>query len=225
MQNTLYTIAIWAVPVLLAITLHEAAHGWAADKLGDSTARRLGRISINPFRHVDPMGTVVIPVMALLTFGIAIGAAKPVPVNTANFQKPYLDMALVALAGPASNFIMAVFWAILIAISLSLGPEVASARTMHNIGQAGVAINVIIMAVNMLPIPPLDGSKVVAGVLPPALVNRYIRFERYGFIILLALIVVEVVLKVPVFSTILFTLVKPFMFVLENLFNFQGIYF
>lgn len=225
MQNTLYTIAIWAVPVLLAITLHEAAHGWAADKLGDSTARRLGRISLNPFRHVDPLGTVVIPIMALLTFGVAIGAAKPVPVNTANFKQPYLDMALVALAGPLSNFIMAIFWAVLIAVSLSLEPDVNHARTLFNIGQAGVAINVIIMAVNMLPIPPLDGSKIVAGVLPTALVNRYIRFERYGFILLLALIVVEVVFKIPVFSTILTTLVKPFMFVLEALFNFKGIYF
>ena len=225
MQNTLYISAIWAVPVLLAITLHEAAHGWAADKLGDSTARRLGRISINPFRHVDPMGTVVIPIMALLTFGIAIGAAKPVPVNTGNFKKPYLDMALVALAGPVSNFIMAIFWAVLIAASLALGPEVGYAKAMHNVGQAGVAINVIIMAVNMLPIPPLDGSKIVAGVLPPAFVNRYIRFERYGFILLIALIVVEVVFKIPVFSTMLSMLVKPFMFVLENLFNFQGVYF
>lgn len=225
MQNTLYTIAIWAVPVLLAITLHEAAHGWAADLLGDSTARRLGRISLNPFRHVDPMGTVVIPIMALLTFGVAIGAAKPVPVNTANFKQPYLDMALVALAGPLSNFIMAILWAVLIAISLSLGPEVSHARTLHNIGQAGVAINVIIMAVNMLPIPPLDGSKIVAGVLPTSLVNRYIHLERYGFVLLLALIVVEVVFKIPVFSSILTTLVKPFMFVLEALFNFKGIYF
>ena len=225
MQNTLYIIAIWAVPVLLAITLHEAAHGWAADKLGDSTARRLGRISLNPFRHIDPLGTVVIPLMALLTFGFAIGAAKPVPVNTANFKQPYLDMALVALAGPVSNFIMAIFWAMLIAISLSLGPEVSYARTLHNVGQAGVAINVIIMAINMLPIPPLDGSKVVAGVLPASLVDRYIRFERYGFIVLLGLVVAEVVFKIPIFSTILYTLVKPFMFVLEALFNFKGICF
>ena len=213
------------MPVLLAITLHEAAHGWIADMLGDSTARKLGRISINPFKHIDPIGTVVIPIMAVLTFGIAIGAAKPVPVNTANFKQPYLDMALVALAGPVSNFVMALGWASLISISLYGVPEAAYAKILYQVGQAGVAINVVIMAVNMLPIPPLDGSKIVSGVLPKTLVNRYIHLERYGFILILGLIVVEVVFKVPVFSTLLFLLVKPFMFVLENLFKFQGIYF
>ena len=211
--------------MLLAITLHEAAHGWAADKLGDSTARKLGRISINPFKHIDPVGTVLVPLMTLLTFGIAFGAAKPVPVNPNNFKQPYLDMALVALAGPASNMVMACCWAWMIAVGIYLAPSPDFARALHDMGQAGVAINVVIMALNMLPIPPLDGSKIVAGVLPAALVQRYIHFERYGFIILIGLIVLEVVFNVPVFSTLLFLLVKPFMYVLENLFKFQGIYF
>ena len=205
--------------------MHEAAHGWAADKLGDSTARKLGRISINPFKHIDLVGTVLVPLMTLMTFGIAFGSAKPVPVDTRNFKQPYLDMALVALAGPLSNLLMACFWAWLIAVGVYLAPSPDFARALHDMGQAGVAINVVIMALNMLPIPPLDGSKIVAGVLPAALVNRYIRFERYGFIILIGLIVLEVVFKIPVFSTLLFLLVKPFMFVLENLFKFQGIYF
>lgn len=213
------------MPVLLAITLHEAAHGWAADKLGDSTARRLGRISINPFKHIDPVGTVLIPLMTLLTFGLAFGAAKPVPVNAANFKKPYLDMALVALAGPASNLFMACCWAWLITIGIYLIPDPGFSRAMHDMGQAGVAINVIIMALNMLPIPPLDGSKIVAGILPASLVDKYIHFERYGIVLIVALIMLEVVLRIPIFSTLLFLLVKPFMLVLESLFKFQGMYF
>ena len=225
MHNTIYTIAIWAIPVLFAITLHEAAHGWVADLLGDSTARAQGRISMNPFRHIDPMGTIVIPLLAVLTFGIAIGAAKPVPVNTANFKQPYLDMALVALAGPVSNFIMAIGWSMLIAICLYWIPNETYTRTLYNVGQAGVAINVVIMAINMLPIPPLDGSKIVAGVLPKSFVKSYIQFERFGFFLILGLIVLEVAFKVPVFSTLLFLLVKPFMFILETVFHFQGSYF
>lgn len=225
MQNTIYNILIWTLPVLLAITLHEAAHGWVADKLGDSTARRLGRVSINPFKHIDPVGTILVPLMTLLTFGIAFGAAKPVPVVTKNFKKPYLDMALVALAGPVSNMFMACFWAWFIAVGVYLIPSPEYSRAMHDMGQAGVAINVVIMALNMLPIPPLDGSKIVAGVLPASIVKQYIHFERYGFVIIIGLIVAEVVFKIPIFSTLLFLLVKPFMYVLEILFNFQGSYF
>jgi Zn-dependent protease len=225
LPQVLYTIAIWAIPVLFAITLHEAAHGWVANRLGDPTARQLGRISINPIRHIDPMGTVVIPILMILTLGIAIGAAKPVPVNPRNFKQPHLDMALVALAGPMANVLMALFWATLIAFSLYGLQMTPVARLLYSVGQAGVAINLILIAVNLIPIPPLDGSKIVAGVLPTRLLGGYLKFERYGFFLLIGLIVLELAFRVPLFSTILFLLVKPFMLVLESLFKFQGIYF
>lgn len=225
MSQVIYSIAVWAVPVLLAITLHEAAHGWVADKLGDPTARQLGRISMNPLRHIDPMGTIVIPLMMILTFGIAFGAAKAVPVNPKNFKQPHLDMALVAVAGPASNIIMALFWACLIAISLHVVPGTTFAAVFNPVGQAGVAINLVLIALNILPIPPLDGSKIVAGVLPPGALEAYLKFERYGFFILIGLVAVELTFRIPIFSGLLFLLVKPFMFVLESIFKFQGLYF
>lgn len=225
MSQVIITIAIWAIPVLFAITLHEAAHGWVADKLGDPTARQLGRISMNPLRHIDPMGTIVIPLMMILTFGIAFGAAKAVPVDPRNFRQPHLDMALVAVAGPASNFIMALFWAALIAVSLYLVPDTIVAKLLYHVGQAGVAINLVLIALNLLPIPPLDGSKIVAGVLPPNVLKPYLRFERYGFMVLIGLVALELAFKVPIFSGLLFLLVKPFMIILESIFKFQGIYF
>ncbi len=225
MTQILTTIAIWAIPVLLAITLHEAAHGWVAYRLGDPTAKSLGRISLNPARHIDPMGTIVIPLMMILTVGIAFGAAKPVPVNPRYFRQPHLDMALVALAGPISNFIMALCWALLIAFSLHFLPRSSYAIILQHVGQAGVAINLILIALNLLPIPPLDGSKVLAGILPTEWANKFARLERYGFFLLIALIVLEVGFKVPVFSTLLLLLVEPFMGFFETVFNFKGIYF
>ena len=219
-----YTIAVWIIPVLFAITLHEAAHGWVADKLGDPTAKSLGRISMNPLRHIDPMGTIVIPVMMLLTVGIAFGAAKPVPVNPKYFKQPHLDMALVALAGPASNFLMAIFWALLIAFSLHFLPKSSYAIILQQVGQAGVAINLVLIALNLLPVPPLDGSKVLAGVLPTAWANKFVHFERYGLYLLIGLIVLEVGMNIPVFSRVLLMLVTPFMHFFETVFNFQGAY-
>ena len=220
-----YTIAIWIVPVLLAITLHEAAHGWVACMLGDPTAKKLGRISINPLRHVDPMGTIIIPLMMILTIGVAFGAAKPVPVNPRYFKKPHIDMALVALAGPVSNFVMAIFWALLITASTYFMPRSSYATILEHVGQAGVAINLILIALNMLPIPPLDGSKILVGVMPISWANKFVHFERYGFFLLIGLIVMEVAMNIPVFSGLLLMLVKPFMQFFETVFNFQGIYF
>ena len=220
-----YTIAIWIIPVLFAITLHEAAHGWVANKLGDPTAKALGRISMNPLRHIDPIGTIVIPLMMLLTVGVAFGAAKPVPVNPRYFKQPHLDMALVALAGPVSNFFMATFWALLITIAVHFLPQTRYVIIMQHVGQAGVAINLILIALNILPIPPLDGSKILAGILPAAWANKFVRFERYGFFLLIGLIALEVGMRIPIFSSLLLILVKPFMLFFETVFNFQGIYF
>lgn len=217
-------IAIWVIPVLLAITLHEAAHGWVAYKLGDPTAKSLGRITANPLKHIDPVGTIIIPIMMIITVGVAFGSAKPVPVNTRYFKQPHLDMALVALAGPASNFVMAIFWALLIAISMHFLPQAPYAKVLYQVGQAGVTINLILIALNILPIPPLDGSKILAGVLPTPWANKFSHFERYGFFLLIGLIALEVGMRIPIFSSLLLMLVRPFMYFFETVFNFQGIY-
>jgi Zn-dependent protease len=187
-QELLYTIAIWAVPVLFAITLHEAAHGWVASKLGDPTARQLGRITMNPIKHIDPIGTVVVPLVLVTLSGFIIGWAKPVPVDPRHFKQPLLDMALVALAGPVSNFIMACCWALLITLSTGLLADTSMAIHLAQMGKAGMIINIILMVLNMLPIPPLDGGRVLAGVLPTNVALSYMRIEPYGMWIILALL-------------------------------------
>jgi len=187
-QELLYTIAIWAVPVLFAITLHEAAHGWVASKLGDPTARQLGRITMNPIKHIDPIGTVVVPLVLVTLSGFIIGWAKPVPVDPRHFKQPLLDMALVALAGPVSKFIMACCWALLITLSTGLLADTSMAIHLAQMGKAGMIINIILMVLNMLPIPPLDGGRVLAGVLPTNVALSYMRIEPYGMWIILALL-------------------------------------
>jgi len=188
-QQILYTIAIWAVPVLLAITLHEAAHGWVANKLGDPTARQLGRITMNPLKHIDPMGTIVIPLVLVTLSGFIIGWAKPVPVDPRHFKQPLLDMGLVALAGPMSNLFMACCWAILITVSASALSDSSMGFHLIQMGKAGMTINIILMVLNLLPIPPLDGGRVLAGVLPRDIALSFMRIEPYGMWIILALLV------------------------------------
>ncbi len=185
----LYTIAVWALPVLFAITLHEAAHGWVANKLGDPTAKNLGRITINPIKHIDPMGTIVVPLALVMLSGFIIGWAKPVPVEPRYFKAPLLDMALVAVAGPVSNFFMACFWAMFILLAGTLLGQSALLAFFLAMGQAGIVINVVLMVLNLLPIPPLDGGRVVAGVLPPQLAMPFMQLERFGMVIILLLLV------------------------------------
>ena len=195
--STLYTIAVWAVPVLLGITLHEAAHGWVANKLGDPTAKALGRISLNPIRHIDPIGTVVLPLTLLMLSGFVIGWAKPVPVDMRYFKQPLLDMAVVALAGPASNFIMACGWGLIAGIATAVytpGSEVAA--YFIAVGKAGVTINLILMVLNLLPIPPLDGGRVVAGVLPPQIAVPFMKIEPYGLFVVIFLLVTGILGKI-----------------------------
>ncbi|GAB6034339.1 site-2 protease family protein [Galenea microaerophila] len=187
--TTLQQIAIWTLPVIFAITVHEVAHGWVADKLGDHTARMLGRLTLNPIKHIDPIGTIVVPLILLVLGGVIFGWAKPVPINPRNFKHPTKDMAWVAIAGPMSNLLMATGWAILIKVGYGLTsslPEIGNFLVYS--GLAGVSINLILFVLNLLPIPPLDGSRVVSAFLPPKWAYEYNRIEPYGFFILLGML-------------------------------------
>lgn len=188
--NLVQKIAIWVVPVVLAITVHEVAHGWVARKLGDNTAFMLGRLTLNPFKHVDPMGTILIPGMLLLMqAGFIFGYAKPVPINWKNLRHPKRDMALVAAAGPGANLLMAVAWGLFIRLGLLLGePGVA----LVYMGVAGITINIILMVLNLLPLPPLDGGRVMTGLLPGPWAYQFSRIEPYGFFILIGLLITGV---------------------------------
>lgn len=191
-----YTIAVWIVPVLFAITLHEAAHGWVAYKLGDPTAKSRGRITVNPIKHIDPVGTVVVPIFLATLSGFVMGWAKPVPVEPRYFKSPLLDMALVAVAGPVSNFFMACFWAFFIVmVDVALAPS-TTLSFLADVGEKGIYINIILMVLNLLPIPPLDGGRVVAGILPPSLAMPFMQLERFGMIIILLLLVSGILGKI-----------------------------
>ena len=190
MEETIRTIAVYALPVLFAITLHEAAHAYAAKYFGDNTAYSQGRMSLNPLVHVDIWGTIVIPIVMFLFSGFVFGYAKPVPVEFGRLRNPKRDMAWVALAGPFANFIMAVLWLILgvLLVFFQVGEEFP-----HKMAQAGIVVNLLIMAFNLLPIPPLDGGRVVTAMLPHRAAYAFARIEPYGFFIVLALVMLKVV--------------------------------
>ena len=181
---------IWVLPVLCAVTFHEVAHGWVADRLGDSTARNLGRLSLNPLRHIDPLGTIVVPAIAILTAGVAFGWAKPVPVTWQHLRSPRRDIALVALAGPAANGLMAILWAIAVHLALHYHETFGTvARPMVFMGIAGMAVNVFLLVLNLLPLPPLDGGRILTALLPPRLADILSRVEVFGLVILVVLLV------------------------------------
>ena len=185
----LQKIVVWALPVLFAITVHEVAHGWVAKQLGDRTAMMLGRLTLNPIKHIDPIGTLLVPGIMILFGGVVFGWAKPVPVTWQNLHNPKRDMALVALAGPMSNLIMAVLWVMIMKVSLLLPGSMAMiVRPLLYMGAAGITINLILMVLNLVPIPPLDGSRIVSSFLPDKLAWRYNQFEQYGFLLLLILL-------------------------------------
>lgn len=178
-----------ALPLILAVTVHEAAHGWVADRLGDNTARALGRITLNPIKHIDWLGTVILPMAMFATTGFLFGWAKPVPVNPQNLRNPRRDMALVAVAGPGVNLIMALIWAVLALVATSLLQSVPQiGLPLVFMSAAGVFINVILMALNLLPLPPLDGGRVVTGLLPLRAARVFAKIEPFGFPILILML-------------------------------------
>jgi len=191
--NLVQTIAVYAVPVIFAITLHEAAHGYVAKRFGDLTAYAQGRVSLNPVRHIDPFGTVILPLILLAVSklsggpGILFGWAKPVPVNFSNLRHPKRDMLWVAAAGPVSNFVMALFWALMVKIGIAASGSYFS-LPLAMMGAAGVFVNVIIMVLNLMPLPPLDGGRILVSLLPHRLAYGVARIEPYGFLILILLL-------------------------------------
>lgn len=181
-------IIIWSIPVLFAVTLHEVAHGWVASRLGDKTAQKLGRLTINPLKHMDPIGTVILPILCLSVGNMLFGWAKPVPVDWRNLKNPQKDTALVAIAGPISNFLMCIIWALVTKLGFMLVKAGFSQAVFFiYMGYAGIQINIVLMILNIIPIPPLDGSRVLSSFLPIKLARAYNSIEPYGMLILMVL--------------------------------------
>jgi Zn-dependent protease len=218
MGDVIQTIAIWALPVIFAITLHEAAHGYVAKHFGDLTAYAQGRVSLNPLRHIDMTGTIIVPLVLLLLSklfggsGILFGWAKPVPINFSSLRHPKRDMFWVAAAGPGANLLMAMFWALVLKFAISM-PESAYALPMVLMGRAGIQINVVLMVLNLLPIPPLDGGRIAVSLLPHRLSHRFSRIEPYGMFILLLL------LFSGILGIIMWPLVSTMMRLIGSVFN------
>lgn len=185
-MTVIQKIAAYALPVLFAITVHEAAHGYAAKFFGDLTAERLGRITLNPLKHIDPIGTILLPAISVLLGGVLFGWAKPVPVNFAQLRRPKQDMLWVALAGPASNFAMAFAWGLILARVDLLPPS--SHVFMTQMSLAGIQINLVLLVLNLFPLPPLDGGRIAVSLLPMRAAIKFAQIERYGMLILIALL-------------------------------------
>ncbi len=187
MNEMLYTLSIWALPILLAVTFHEASHGFVAWRLGDSTAYRLGRVTFNPIKHIYLFGTIILPLMLFLSpVPFVLGYAKPVPVNFRKLRRPRRDMMLVAFAGPGANLVLAIASALLIHVALRVPGETGS-WLVANFANS-LLINVVLAVFNMLPIPPLDGGRIAVGLLPRPLAWRLARLERFGLFIVIALL-------------------------------------
>lgn len=188
-------ISVYALPVIFAITVHEAAHGYVAKHFGDMTAAAAGRITLNPLKHIDPIGTVLVPLLfLLLPGGMLFGWAKPVPVNFGALRHPKRDMLWVAAAGPGSNFLMALLWAL--AFKLAPGMPEAAAVPLSLMAQAGIMINVVLMVLNLLPLPPLDGGRIAVSLLPHPYAWKFAQLERWGFVILMVLLFTGILGKI-----------------------------
>jgi Zn-dependent protease len=193
MDTIIQTLAIYAIPVIFAITLHEAAHGYVARHFGDPTAWQLGRITLNPVKHIDMVGTILVPVLILVASkiagasGILFGWAKPVPVNFGRLRRPKQDMLWVAAAGPGANLVMALGWAGLLKLAISM-PDNAYSLPLGEMARAGINVNTVLMLLNLLPLPPLDGGRIAVSLLPMPAALKFARLEPYGFVILLVLL-------------------------------------
>ena len=200
-MNAIQTITIWALPVLFAITLHEVAHGWVAKKFGDTTAQSLGRLSFNPIKHIDPIGTILVPIVLIIVTGFGFGWAKPVPVNINSLHNPKLDMVWVAAAGPFSNLVMALVWAAIMKLGFVLyGQSEWISAPMILMGKAGIIVNLILFLLNLIPIPPLDGGRILSGLVPIRFSDILSRIEpigMFGVFGLLAMGVLSLVLNPP----------------------------
>ena len=189
MPEIILKIIVNAVPILFAITVHEVAHGWIASKLGDQTARMMGRLTLNPIKHIDPVGTILVPAIMLLTTPFLFGWAKPVPGDWRNLRRPRQDMAWVALAGPGANLLMLILWTLAAKLVLIAGMDNTTPGVLiMAMALVGILINAILMFFNLVPIPPLDGSRVMAALLPPKAAYKYGKLEPFGLIIVLVLL-------------------------------------
>jgi Zn-dependent protease len=215
MDNLIQTLAIYAIPVIFAITLHEAAHGYVARHFGDPTAWQLGRITINPIKHIDLMGTLLVPALLLFVSkgAFLFGWAKPVPVDFGRLRKPKQDMLWVAAAGPGANLAMAFAWAALLKLAVVM-PDNAYSLPLAEMARAGINVNAVLMLLNLLPIPPLDGGRIAVSLLPPALAWKFAQVERFGFVILLTLMFLGGL------DLILTPLMRIFLSFIKNLFAF-----
>ena len=195
--NLISTLFVFVIPVIFAVTIHEVAHGWVASRFGDQTARSMGRLTLNPIKHIDPVGTIVVPTIMYFASGFIFGWARPVPVNWRNLGHPRRDMALVAIAGPVANLLMLFFWAISAKIILLSGSDSNYLTQLLLIMcSIGITINIVLMILNLFPLLPLDGGRVLTAMLPPNLAIPFSRLEPYGLIILVLLLVSGILWKI-----------------------------
>ena len=207
-------LSLYALPAILAITLHEAAHGYAAKRLGDLTAYQEGRISLNPLKHIDPIGTLVVPAVLLIASGgkLAFGWAKPVPVNFSRLRNPKKDMFWVAAAGPAVNLLMAIGWAIVFKLVVA-SPVNYFTDPALAMAQGGIVINLVLMVLNLLPIPPLDGGRIAVSLLPNSMAYSLARLEPYGLLIIMLLMVTDIL------GSIMYTIIGGFLYSIKLIFG------
>lgn len=195
--NLISTLFVFVIPVIFAVTVHEVAHGWVASQFGDQTAKSMGRLTLNPIKHIDPVGTIVIPAIMYFTSGFIFGWAKPVPVNWRNLGHPRRDMAIVAIAGPAANLLMLLFWAMSAKVIMLLGDDSNYlTQLLFIMCSIGIMINIVLMILNLFPVLPLDGGRIMTAMLPRNLAISFSRMEPYGLIILVVLLLSGILWKI-----------------------------